>query len=238
MRIKKNYHLVNWKTCCLPKKQGGLGLLNLYLMNKALLAKWFWKLETEDGLWINLLLNKYNKNKCVSGIKKRVGDSQFWSSLLKVKHLFNQHVKKQLGHGRNTEFWEDWWVGSKQLKDAYPGLYNINFDHEISIAEAINKGWDNFTFIRTLIVDSLDLWNSLNNRCEAIRMYGGKDKPMWMLTNDRNCSVKSLYIFLIKTDLGYPQKFLWKVKVPAEIKMFLWLLAQKSILTKDNRLIC
>lgn len=41
----KEYHLVNWKTCCMPKKQGGLGILNLELLNKTLLAKWFWKLK-------------------------------------------------------------------------------------------------------------------------------------------------------------------------------------------------
>ena len=42
---KKKYHLVNRKTFCLPKEHDGLGILNLDLMNKALLAKWFWKLE-------------------------------------------------------------------------------------------------------------------------------------------------------------------------------------------------
>lgn len=57
---KKN-HLVNWKTCFLPKQQGGLGILNLDLMNKALLAKWFWRLETENGLWQEVLINKYVK---------------------------------------------------------------------------------------------------------------------------------------------------------------------------------
>ena len=77
--------------------EGGLGILNLDLMHKALLAKWFWKLEIEEGLWIDLLLNKYVKNKCISEIKKKVGDSQFWASLLKVKNIYYQHVKKTGG---------------------------------------------------------------------------------------------------------------------------------------------
>ena len=87
-----------------------MGTLNLDLMNKALLAKWFRKLETKEGIWIDLLLSKYVKDKCISGIKKRVGDSQFLASLLKVKYLYYQHVKKKLGDGRNARFWEDWWV--------------------------------------------------------------------------------------------------------------------------------
>lgn len=44
---KKKYHLVIWKSCCLPRDCGGLGILNLEIMNTTLLAKWFWKLEFE-----------------------------------------------------------------------------------------------------------------------------------------------------------------------------------------------
>ena len=67
---KNKYHLVNWKTCCLPKEQGGLGIINLDIMNKALLAKCLWKLETESGTWVNILKNKYIQHKCLSGMEK------------------------------------------------------------------------------------------------------------------------------------------------------------------------
>lgn len=70
---KKKYHLVNWKTCCLPKQQGGLGLINLEKFNIALLAKWIWKLEAEEGLWQDIIRSKYIQNKCLSGIKKDRG---------------------------------------------------------------------------------------------------------------------------------------------------------------------
>jgi hypothetical protein len=33
----KRYHLVNWHTVCLPKDCGGLGVLDLPIMNKSLL---------------------------------------------------------------------------------------------------------------------------------------------------------------------------------------------------------
>ena len=58
---KKKYHLVNWKTCCMPKQQGGLGILNLEVFNKALLAKWLWILESEEGMWQKILTDKYEK---------------------------------------------------------------------------------------------------------------------------------------------------------------------------------
>ena len=63
---------------------------------------------------------------------------------------------------------------------------------------------------------------------------GGKDQPLWMLTKNRKISVKSLYSFLINDGVRFPHKFLWKIKVPAKIKMFLWLFTRRSILIKDN----
>jgi hypothetical protein len=54
----KKYHLVNWQTICMPKDQGGLGVLDLEKMNISLLAKWLWKLFNEDGIWQKNLRKK------------------------------------------------------------------------------------------------------------------------------------------------------------------------------------
>ena len=37
--VKKKYHFVNWQVVCLAKDQGGLGILDLELMNIALQTK-------------------------------------------------------------------------------------------------------------------------------------------------------------------------------------------------------
>ena len=90
------------------------------------------------------------------------------------------------------------------------------------------------SFRRTICGGYDNLWDSLKRRCEEIIMHGGRDKPLCMLTANTIFSVKSLYLHLVKTDLGFPHKFLWKVKVPAKIKFFLWLLNKKRIITKEN----
>lgn len=43
----------------LPKEQGGLGILDLDTVNIALLGKWLWRLETEEGSWQDLIKSKY-----------------------------------------------------------------------------------------------------------------------------------------------------------------------------------
>lgn len=45
---KKNYHLLNWKSICMPKEEGGLGLRPLREVKKVLLGKWLWRIGDES----------------------------------------------------------------------------------------------------------------------------------------------------------------------------------------------
>jgi uncharacterized membrane protein YobD (UPF0266 family) len=47
---KKKYRLTKWEILCLPKEQGGLGIINLEVQNICLLIKWLFKLINEDGV--------------------------------------------------------------------------------------------------------------------------------------------------------------------------------------------
>ena len=64
-------------------------------------------------------------------------------------------------------------------------------------------------------------------------MQGGADKVLWTLTADHRVSVGSLYRKLVNVGVKFPQIYLWKTKVPAKLKVFLWLVNKKSILTRD-----
>jgi len=73
---------------CQPKIQGGLGIQNLAIQNKCLLSKWLFKLLNEDGMWQELLRNKYIKDKTLGSCVKKPADSHFWKSLMNVKDTF------------------------------------------------------------------------------------------------------------------------------------------------------
>lgn len=80
------------------------------------------------------------------------------------------------------------------------------------MADAIEKGWGNFTSRRAIYRESSDLWNSLKVRCEEIQMPEGGDGTKWMLTAERKFSIKSLYLFLVKIESDFPHTFLQKLK--------------------------
>ncbi|KAJ3705176.1 hypothetical protein LUZ61_008881 [Rhynchospora tenuis] len=59
--------LVNWDTCCLPKRCGGLGILHLKTQNEALLAKWLWKLLAEKpSVWAATVHELYGSSNLAS----------------------------------------------------------------------------------------------------------------------------------------------------------------------------
>jgi hypothetical protein len=53
---------VSWRTVCKDKKNGGLGVSDIKVVNVSLLAKWRWKLlNDEPALWKDVLIAKYGR---------------------------------------------------------------------------------------------------------------------------------------------------------------------------------
>jgi hypothetical protein len=60
-RAKNTRYLVSWEKICKPKKQGGLGVLNLRIQNQALLN--LYKFYNHmDIPWVNLIWRAYYSN--------------------------------------------------------------------------------------------------------------------------------------------------------------------------------
>ncbi|KAL9671356.1 hypothetical protein QQ045_008924 [Rhodiola kirilowii] len=54
--VGRGCHLISWKTMCRDKKEGGLGIRNIELMNDAMMLNWLWELSKEgQNLWIKLV---------------------------------------------------------------------------------------------------------------------------------------------------------------------------------------
>jgi hypothetical protein len=53
-----------------PKKSRGLGVLDLKVMNEALMAKWLWNIENSNGLW-KKLSKKITLRGCPSLLKRQ-----------------------------------------------------------------------------------------------------------------------------------------------------------------------
>jgi hypothetical protein len=120
---RKKYCLAKWNILCQPKDQGGLGILDLDVQNTVLLSKWLYKLLTTDGMWQQLIRNKYLNSKPLSQAFWKPGDSHFWAGLMKVKQYFLRFGSFTIKNGSQIRFWEDIWLGTTPLRDQYPCLF-------------------------------------------------------------------------------------------------------------------
>jgi hypothetical protein len=62
----------------------------------------------------------------------------------------------------------------------------------------------------------------------------GDDVISWKFGNKGLFSVKSVYNAITTNDSGPYAKIIWKGKIPSKIKIFLWMVSNNVILTKDN----
>jgi hypothetical protein len=119
---KKKYRLAKWDILCQPKDMGGLGIKNIDTQNKCLLSKWLFKLINEEGLWQEVIRKKYLCNKSIGQVRRKPGDSHFWTGLMKVRDMFLERGVFSVNNGRDIRFWEDRWLGNCTLQQRFPSL--------------------------------------------------------------------------------------------------------------------
>lgn len=131
---------------CKSKFQGGLGVLDLALMNKALLAKWWIRFldPTVKDKWKDLILAKYG-NGGAHGLS-----SPFWKAILRDNATINLGLNKEIGNGNTTAFWLDRWCGDCALQAHYPHLFSIVTDRFILVANAFATSTLKLDFKRQL----------------------------------------------------------------------------------------
>lgn len=76
-------------------------------MNVSLL--WWWRLETEDGIWQEIVKAKYLQQDTVSSVKHRPNDSPVWTDLLLkvIKHTYLGGRCIKTRNRKKTSFWKD-----------------------------------------------------------------------------------------------------------------------------------
>ena len=209
----KKYRLTKWNIICRPRDQGGLGFEVLDIKNKCLLSKWLFKLMNEQGVWQELLRNKFLYSKTLSQVAAKPLDSPFWKGLMQVKDDFFKRGSFIIGNGMNTRFWEDVWLGDLPLAQQYPSLYNIANRKQALVANSLTQPL-NITFRRNLSGGRWEQWLHLVNRLMEINLSVEPDKFVWGLTNSGVFTVKSMYLDFMNGHTRFLKKYIWKIKVP------------------------
>ena len=103
---------------CLPKDEGGLGVINITAQKESLLLKHLHKFFNHlDVPWVHLVWNCHYQNDGLP-INNNKG-SFWWRDILKLCDLFRGIVECKIGDGSTVLFWSDLW-NDNILQTKYP----------------------------------------------------------------------------------------------------------------------
>ncbi|XP_074265665.1 uncharacterized protein LOC141588109 [Silene latifolia] len=110
--------LVAWDTVCRPKGEGGLGIHNMEMMNRALIGKLVnWIAEDKDSIWVNWVKQNYLKGRNWWSYKPGANTSWVWRRICKVKQdlvtAYTNGAWHSQGVGFSTASCYHWLMGSR-----------------------------------------------------------------------------------------------------------------------------
>ncbi|XP_074314213.1 uncharacterized protein LOC141649422 [Silene latifolia] len=120
--------LVAWDKVCRPKKEGGLGLKQDILWNKAAVGKLVWWIYTKpDMLWVKWVSNIYLKGLTWHDYSPSANSSWYWRKICRVKGDL------QLAY-------------QQQLWDSYANRYTISKGYEFLRVKSPDVSWSGFVW--------------------------------------------------------------------------------------------
>jgi hypothetical protein len=254
--LKRRISWVKWSDICKPKKEGGLGIRDLRLVNVSLLAKWRWNLLTEgEEVWKNVIVARYGHHAIGNlYLEATLGASQcslWWKDLCRVDSgvgWFNQVVAKKLGSGNATCFWKDIWVGDQSLEQRFPRLFNISTQQDMLIRNMgswVNGVWRwELLWRRNFFVWEEVLFLELGEVINSVELSEVDDSWTWKPQPDVGFTVKTLYEHLDRVLLPQQHnlspfaqvafKNIWRTAVPSKVSALAWQVFLDRIPTRDN----
>ncbi|KAK1686977.1 hypothetical protein QYE76_047825 [Lolium multiflorum] len=115
--------------------------------------------------------------------------------------------------------------------DAFPLLFAICDNPDISVADAIHHDELHIRFRRSLDQEGLRLWGELQGLLTSVSISIDQDQVSWHLDPSGSYTVKSMYAQLSRGTTVAHAKDMWEAKLPLKIKIFSWQLALDKLPT-------
>ena len=187
-----------------------------------------------SALWARILKEKYDRGRDLTDlIGRRVSCSNALRGILEHIQLSNQGLGVAIGDGRQTQFWHHKWLDGERLLDKAIGVVPENHYHKtVSDYWRIGAGWDWPQLSSLLPPSTLQRIASYELISEAVG-----DKVIWAADSFGKSTIKLALKLLRPTDSHTEAdwKWMWKIRVPQRIKLFLWLVLHRKILTNAER---
>jgi hypothetical protein len=216
-----------WHMVCLPKKEGGLGVIDLYVQNGALLLKNLHKFFNKANLpWVHLIWNNYYSDIKLQGYTNR--GSSCWRDNIQLLTQFKGFASPLPKSGSTIHFWEDLWGGCVP-KWAYPELLSFVKTKNLSLQKAADTYNLGDLFHLPLTAEAFTQLESLLDGIDSCNL--GTEDDIWVyIWGANDYSLRQAYRFMKGHREIHPSfKWLWKSCCQLKHKFFFWLLLKDRL---------
>jgi len=203
---------VNWSKTCLPAELGGLGILELERLGRALRLRWLWYQWT-------------NPEKPWSGADLPVDDTD--------RTLFAAATRVQVHNGKKALFWKSSWLNGIAPATLFPLLYSHSKRKNRTVAAALagNRWIKDICHDLTpdLLTEFFALWAQIE--AQHLCLEDPRDDQIWWKpTASGIYSAKSAYDLQFEGIQKSPVAAdTWKPWGPTKCKFFSSLLLQNKV---------
>lgn len=223
---------VSWEDCCFPKDEGGLGLKNLFLWNKAAVYYQLWRIlkPNSSSIWLIWIQKTVLKRRPFWTMRIPSYASWCLKKIMNVREEVLRYIKYKVGINSSFLLWHDPWLEGKPLL----------LDHDITITSMtdtnnmdkvgvwmLNGNWDLPGSNHTDVI-------ALRRRIGAVRI-SQCDVISW---EDDVQVTSSLIYNSIRCHNTHPPwtKLVWHSFQIPKCSFFLWLAFRNRLLTRERML--
>ncbi|GKA84311.1 RNA-directed DNA polymerase, eukaryota [Tanacetum coccineum] len=216
-----------WNKILTSKEKGGLGVSSFHALNHAILLKWLWRFVSQDkSLWFWVIKAVYGPS--LGSHSSR--SASIWSTILREVHVlknngfdFLSYCSKRVGDGNSTRFWLDSWKGDKPFCVAFPRMFGLELNREISVAAKLAAPLEES--FRRPVRGGMEQhqFSELNSIYGSVSLSSCSDRWVCSLSSDGRFSVKEvrnaiddLYL------LSHSVPTRWVKVIPNKINIFAW----------------
>ncbi|XP_057803577.1 uncharacterized protein LOC131018903 [Salvia miltiorrhiza] len=160
---------------------------------------------------------------------------------------FMDNIRRRIGNGSQTKFWEHKWAGSTPLRMTFPRLFQLATDKEATVGEWgkwVDGEWIwEFKWRREIRASEQEMVDRLTNFIsQCVPCADREDCWTWLASSDGKFSTKSTYSILKAYSNVLPRpnadadflNLIWKAKTPHKATMTTWRMLKNRLPTCEN----
>ncbi|KAL2251924.1 UNVERIFIED_CONTAM: Retrovirus-related Pol polyprotein from type-1 retrotransposable element R2 [Sesamum indicum] len=222
------YAKVAWKDVCKPIMEGGQGIKDIGILNRALMAKKLCDVIRCDqtSIWVEWLKHGRLRDNSIWTINEK-GGSWGWQKLLRLRSSILPMTEFLIGDGRTFFLWKDPWHHLGPLIARFPrGPSLLGLDEAAKLQVVIDEGQWQWPFITDL--ECMEIIHTLP------QIHGGDDRINWRFPEGR-LTTQSLYRLFCPPGpkVGWSSLLSGSLKIPRH-NFILWFAIQEKLPTTDK----